>query len=186
MAAPEKNLWTTAKKHLPNNVAAWRIENRAGTGMPDVAMCFDSLSTWVELKAPRSEPRIVSENLIMRPHLFGFSYNDWSDSMLKGLTSRDLIDQAPVDHFPLKSSDAKNASATQKAWHAKAFALGGVTYFLQKAPGPSCIHLFSPYVCPGSGALRLGVVCSGPDWGVVFYALRLSAEVHALRALGVG
>jgi len=75
MSAPEARLWTNLRKALPKQAAAFRIENRAGPGMPDVAAVFNSVTCWIELKAPKSRPKTSVEESCIRAHVFGFE--DW-------------------------------------------------------------------------------------------------------------
>ena len=50
MPKPEQNLWQSFKKTLPKKSHWNRIENRTGTGMPDVYLVMDGVACWVELK----------------------------------------------------------------------------------------------------------------------------------------
>ena len=160
-----------------------RIENRHGGGIPDVEMQWPTGSAFVELKAPRSTPRLTLQTLQIRPHLFANSAKSWEDAMLKGLTCTELIKNAPDLEFTASLQSASLASKDQKAWHARRYANGGVSFFLQKAHGQRSKRLFSPIILPDTSTLVLGLVCESDDWGVVLYALRLAAEMHALHAL---
>ena len=160
-----------------------RIENRHGGGIPDLEMQWGGGSAFIELKAPRSTPRLSSEKLNTRPYVFGFSEQDWADAMFKGLTCMELIKNAPDHEYTSTLQTASLASKDQKAWHARRYANGGLSFFLQSTARQRSKRLFSPIICQESGTLRLGLVCESEDWGVVLYALRLSAEMHALRAL---
>ena len=51
---PEANFWNTLKKHLPTKCKAWRIENRVGTGIPDVYLIWNGFPFWLELKVSNS------------------------------------------------------------------------------------------------------------------------------------
>ncbi len=51
---PEANFWNTLKKNLPSKCKAWRIENRVGTGLPDVYLIWDGVPFWLELKITNS------------------------------------------------------------------------------------------------------------------------------------
>ena len=53
MPTPERNLWTRLKKSLPPKTHATRIENRAGSGAPDVHLCHEGHAVWVELKVAK-------------------------------------------------------------------------------------------------------------------------------------
>ena len=160
-----------------------RIENRHGGGIPDVEMQWPTGSAFVELKAPRSTPRLTLQTLQIRPHLFANSAKSWEDAMLKGLTCTELIKNAPDLEFTASLQSASLASKDQKAWHARRFANGGVSFFLQSTARQRSKRLFSPVILPDTSTLVLGLVCESNDWGVVLYALRLAAEMHALRAL---
>ena len=181
---PEANLWQSMRKSLkaaPFNPT--RIENRHGGGIPDVEMQWPTGSAFVELKAPRSTPKLSSENLKVRPHLFSFSEQVWSDAMFKGLTCTALMSECQDAEFCSHLQSASLASKDQKAWHARRFANGGVSFFLQSTARQRSKRLFSPIILPDTSTLVLGLVCESDDWGVVLYALRLAAEMHALRAL---
>jgi len=160
-----------------------RLENRHGGGVPDLELQWATGSAFVELKAPRSTPRLNSENLNLRPYLFGFSEDSWADAMLKGLTCTELISDCPEDEFCSYIQSSSLASKDQKAWHARRFANGGLSFFLQKTPGPSSKRLLSPIILPDTQDLRLGLVCETKDVALMWYALRLCAEMHSLAAL---
>lgn len=184
MSSPEKRLWTTCQKHLPKGVAAFRIENRAGPGMPDVAIVSKTGTSWVELKAPKHPARTDTEDLCIRAHLFGFSSDHWAEAHHDSLLSEHLIGQVPADKFSLSFAAPSYVRSTQSAWHARVYGVGGVSFFLEKPQGPSSYRLFSPYIDPGSGSLRLGLVCETRDLGVLVYALRVCAEMHTLMCMG--
>lgn len=186
MSTPETRLWNSFRKSAPKKTFALRVENRSGPGTPDVAVVWDFGTVWLELKAPKTQPAILKENTAIRPHLFGFSEECWGDAMLKGLTSQNLMDSSQnlMGHqFSLSFTNPKYVRQAQKAWHAKAFASGAATFFLEKAQGPSFFRLFSPYLDPASAALRLGLVCESRDPSLIWYALRRSSELHCLAAL---
>jgi len=180
---PEANLWQSMRKSLPKGMNPTRLENRHGGGVPDLELQWSTGSAFVELKAPRSTPRLSSENLKIRPYLFSFSEQDWADAMLKGLTSQNLMEDITDLDFTTASQSASLASKDQKAWHARRFANGGLSFFLQKTPGPSSKRLLSPIILPDTQDLRLGLVCETKDVALMWYALRLCAEMHSLAAL---
>lgn len=184
MSTPEGRLWTNLRKTLPAGVAAFRIENRAGPGMPDVAFVSKTGTSWVELKAPKNPARTDTEDSCIRAHLFGFSSDHWTEAHHDNLSSEDLIGQAPADKFSLSFATPSYVRSTQSAWHARVYGVGGVSFFLEKPQGPSSYRLFSPYIDPGSGSLRLGLVCGTRDLGVLVYALRVCAEMHTLMCMG--
>ena len=55
MATPEKNLWNRLKTKLPKGTHKTRVENRAGTGVPDVHLCVAKTAFWVELKCTKGD-----------------------------------------------------------------------------------------------------------------------------------
>lgn len=190
MAAPEARLWANLRKSLPKHVAAFRIENRAGPGTPDVAAAFSSGTAWIELKAPKHQPRTSADEACIRPHIFGFGQGTWENAHKNNVPSKELIEHTPDDKFLLSFAAPKYVRSTQAAWHARVFAVGGVSFFLEKTQGPSPYRLFSPYIAQElgtdaqkTGTLRLGLVCETRDLGLIWYALRACAEMHALRAL---
>jgi len=180
MAAPEARLWTNLRKSMPKQVAAFRIENRAGPGMPDVAAVLNSGTTWIELKAPKLQPKTFVEELCIRAHIFGFDQEMWKKAHQNNVSSQKLIKEAPTDNFSLSFSEPKYVRSTQSAWHARVFGVGGLSFFLEKTQGPSSYRLFSPYIDQESGTLRLGLVCETRDLGLIWYALRACAEMHSL------
>ena len=57
MPQPEQNLWKSFKQYLPKKSHWNRIENRTGTGMPDVYLVIDGVPCWFELKVIKKKPR---------------------------------------------------------------------------------------------------------------------------------
>jgi len=171
------------RKSLPKGMNPTRLENRHGGGVPDLELQWATGSAFVELKAPKSTPRSTLQTLQIRPHLFANSAKSWEDAMLKGLTCTEFIKNAPELEFTSSTQSASLASKDQKAWHARRYANGGLSFFLQKTPGPSSYRLLSPYLDQESGSLRLGLVCETKDVALMWYALRLCAEMHSLAAL---
>ena len=55
MPTPERNLWNRLKTALPKGTHKTRVENRAGTGIPDVHICADKTAFWVELKCIKGD-----------------------------------------------------------------------------------------------------------------------------------
>jgi hypothetical protein len=51
---PEANFWNTLKQSLPKNSLAFRLENKAGGGVPDLHVLVERLPVWVELKVANS------------------------------------------------------------------------------------------------------------------------------------
>ena len=66
---PEAQFWNTLKKNLPKNWFVNRIENRIGGGVPDVYICIDGKSLWLELKVTKSHRVSVS------PHQIAWHYS---------------------------------------------------------------------------------------------------------------
>lgn len=183
MSTPEKRLWTNLRKAAPKRLASFRIENRAGPGTPDVVAVFSSGTVWLELKAPKSPPKPSVFETCIRPHIFGFDQDVWENAHRNDFASQSLMELAPTDRFLLSFVSPKYVRSTQAAWHARVYSVGGISFFLEKAHGPSFYRLFSPFVDQESGALRLGLVCETCDLDLVWYALRLCAEMHSLAAL---
>lgn len=186
MSTPESRLWTACRKHLPAGVAAFRVENRAGVGMPDVAIVLRSGTAWVELKAPKSQPRLRVEETDIRTHLFCFSSDYWESAFHQKLQSQEVIEDVTTDNIMLSFATPAYVRSSQSAWHARVFGVGAVSFFLEKAQASRSLRLFSPYISPDDGSLRLGLVCESEDWAVILYALRLSSEIHGARSLGFG
>lgn len=180
MAAPEARLWTNLRKALPKHIAPFRIENRAGPGMPDVAIVFNSATCWIELKAPKSRPKLHVAESCERLHIFRFDQEAWEIMHKNNLPSQKVMETATNDNFSLSYCEPTYIRSTQSAWHARVFGVGGISFFLEKTPGPSSYRLFSPYIDRESGTLRLGLVCETRDLGLIWYALRACAEVHSL------
>ena len=74
---PEAQFWNTLKKNLPKNWFVNRIENRIGGGVPDVYICIDGKSLWLELKVTKTHRVSVS------PHQIAWHY---SLSQSKGIS----------------------------------------------------------------------------------------------------
>src|SRR6056297_1769061 len=184
MAGPEANLWQSMRQALkagPFNPT--RLENRHGGGVPDVEIQWPTGSAFVELKAPASTPRSALQTLQIRPYLFANSAKSWEEAMLKGLTSNYLMCEITDHENTTTLQSASLASAKQKAWHARRFANGGISFFLQSTARQRSKHLFSPVILPGTSDLHLAEIVADDDWSVVLYALRLCAEMHSLAAL---
>ena len=60
MSQPEALLWKNLKESLPSHWQSQRIENRAGGGVPDVYLCAEGISFWVELKVTKTNAVKVS------------------------------------------------------------------------------------------------------------------------------
>jgi len=176
-------LWQSMRKSLPKGMNPTRIENRHGGGIPDLELQWPTGSAFVELKAPRSTPKLTLQTLQIRSHLFANPAKSWADAMSAGRTCTELISECPEYEFSSYTQSASLASKDQKAWHARRYANGGLSFFLQSTARQRSKRLFSPIILPDTGTLVLGLVCESDDWGVVLYALRLAAEMHALRAL---
>jgi len=151
MAAPEARLWTNLRKALPKQAAAFRIENRAGPGMPDVAAVFDSVTCWIELKAPKSRPKLHVAESCERLHIFRFDQETWEIMHKNDVPSQKLMETAPVDKISLSYCEPTYVRSTQSAWHARVFGVGGLSFFLEKTPGPSSYRLFSPCIAQEPG-----------------------------------
>jgi hypothetical protein len=151
--------------------------------MPDVAAVFDSVTCWIELKAPKSRPKLHVAESCDRLHIFRFDQETWEIMHKNDVPSQKLMEKPATDNLPLYYIEAPYVRSTQSAWHAKVFGVGGLSFFLEKTPGPSTYRLFSPYIDRESGALRLGLVCETRDLGLIWYALRTCAEMHSLAAI---
>ncbi len=64
MSQPEANFWKIVKKKLPAESRHWRIENRAGSGIPDVYIIWKSVPIWAELKVTKNNKILVSPTQI--------------------------------------------------------------------------------------------------------------------------
>ena len=51
---PEANLWSAIRGSRPKEALLMRIENRHGTGVPDVHCLLEGLPFWLELKVAKS------------------------------------------------------------------------------------------------------------------------------------
>ncbi len=160
-----------------------RLENRHGGGVPDLELQWPTGSAFVELKAPKSTPRSTLQSLQIRPYLFANSAKSWEDAMLKGLTCTKLIKMKGCVENSSSVQSASLASKDQKAWHARRYANGGLSFFLQSTAGQRSKLLFSPIILPETKKLVLVEVVAHDSWSVVLYALRLCAEMHALHVL---
>ncbi len=53
---PEQQLYQLVKDHLPGHYL--RIESVASVGAPDIELCYEGVSCWIELKCPPKEMMI--------------------------------------------------------------------------------------------------------------------------------
>lgn len=184
MAGPEANLWQSMRQALQGaSFNPTRLENRHGGGVPDLELQWPTGSAFVELKAPRSTPRSTLQTLQTRPYLFANSAKSWEKAESEQLTCKKLIKSASDVEYSSSVQSASLASKDQKAWHARRFANGGLSFFLQSTAGQRSKSLFSPIIHPDTRELVLVEVVSHDSWSVVLYALRLCAEMHALHVL---
>lgn len=182
MAGPEANLWKSMRQALKGgSFNPTRLENRHGGGVPDLELQWPTGSAFVELKAPRSTPRSTLQSLQIRPYLFANSAKSWEDAESEQLTCMKLMKSAPEHEYTSCVQSASLASNDQKAWHARRFANGGVSFFLQSTALQRSKSLFSPIIHPDTRELVLVEVVSHDSWSVVLYALRLCAEMHAVH-----
>ena len=68
MPTPEQNLWHRLKNSLPTGTHSTRIENRAGTGVPDAHIVCEGKAFWVELKITKHHA------IDMRPSQIAWNY----------------------------------------------------------------------------------------------------------------
>jgi len=61
-------MWNRLKENLPKHWNTTRIENRYGGGIPDVHICADGFSFWVELKVTKTNRIAISS------HQVGWNY----------------------------------------------------------------------------------------------------------------
>lgn len=62
---PEQKFWQKIKPYIPGHVC--RIENSAGSGMPDVMVCYRGVTVWIELKVA------VNEKVLLRRYQWGWT-----------------------------------------------------------------------------------------------------------------
>lgn len=171
------------RKSLTKGLSPTRLENRHGGGVPDLELQWPTGSAFVELKAPRSTPRSTLQTLQIRPYLFANSAKFWEEASSDDLTCTKLIMSAGFVEYSSSVQTASLASKDQRAWHARRYANGGLSFFLQSTTGQRSKSLLSPVILPDTGDLVLVEIVAHDSWSVVLYALRLCAEMHALRAL---
>lgn len=147
------------RKSLPKGATAQRIENRSGTGMPDVLITWEGLDLWVELKALPNEP--LSLDSLTIP--------DW-------LYPTDDLDLLRIDVEKLK------VRPSQKAFAVKRISCGGISFVLASHRGSrrKSLYLLTLTEDPGLAALRL---CVSEDWDRVFEVLRLCGSAALRRWL---
>ena len=61
---PETLFWNNLKKSLPKNWHISRIENRFGGGIPDVYICAEGKTIWIELKVTKNHRVLISSHQI--------------------------------------------------------------------------------------------------------------------------
>lgn len=148
------------RKNLPSKATAQRIENRSGTGMPDVLITWDGLDLWVELKVLKKHPETLQT--LQTP--------DWL---------------YPVDDLDLSDVDAEKLQLrpSQKAFAVKRIACGGISFVLANDRGPrskKSVYLLTLTEDRSLAALRL---CLCDDWEKVFEVLRLCGSAALRRCL---
>lgn len=70
---------------------------------------------------------------------------------------------------------------SQRSWHARHCASGGLSFVLVRDPSRKCVVLLRPVL--GAKGLILGEIWSGKSLGLMFEALRLSALDHLRQVL---
>lgn len=90
MSQPEANFWKVVKKNLPPNSRHWRIENRAGSGLPDVYIIWDGLPIWAELKVTKGNKVSLSPSQIAW-HMAHSDSGGLSFILVKHLGTSDII-----------------------------------------------------------------------------------------------
>ena len=61
---PETLLWNKLKEKIPPHWNTTRIENRYGGGVPDVHICAEGCSFWVELKVTKTNRLNISSHQV--------------------------------------------------------------------------------------------------------------------------
>ena len=61
---PETLLWNRLKEKIPQHWNVTRIENRFGGGVPDVHICAEGISFWVELKTTKTNRINISSHQV--------------------------------------------------------------------------------------------------------------------------
>lgn len=102
MATPERNLWLRLKDNLPKGTHHTRIENRAGSGIPDVLIAHSG-AFFVELKC------IKGHKITLRP-----SQIAWNTSFSRGGGISFILVNRPStrDLFLFDAGDAIHISGT--------------------------------------------------------------------------
>ena len=57
-------MWNRLKENLPKHWNTTRIENRYGGGIPDVHICADGFSFWIELKVTKTNRIAISSHQV--------------------------------------------------------------------------------------------------------------------------
>jgi len=60
----ESAFWKLVKSHIPKDCHCSRIENLAGTGIPDATACLNGREIWIELKVARGNRVSVSPSQV--------------------------------------------------------------------------------------------------------------------------
>jgi len=147
------------RKNLPTGATAQRIENRSGTGMPDVLVTWGGIDLWVELKALQTTPETLQTLQIP----------NW-------LYPTDDLDLSEVNLNRL------NLRPSQKAFAVKRISSGGVSFVLASHRGSrnKSLYLLTLTEDRGLAALRL---CFLDDWLEIFEVLRLCGSAALRRWL---
>jgi hypothetical protein len=57
-------MWKKLRGKLPKSWNTTRIENRIGGGVPDVHVCVDGISFWIELKTTKTSRVVISSHQV--------------------------------------------------------------------------------------------------------------------------
>lgn len=112
MAAPERNLWLRLKENLPKGTHHTRIENRAGSGIPDVLIAHSG-AFFVELKC------IKGHKISLRPSQIAWNTSfsragGISFILVNRPSTRDLFLFEGSDALRLAGCDIRDSSPV---WH---------------------------------------------------------------------
>ena len=86
---PETLFWNNLKTFLPKTWHISRIENRYGGGIPDVYICADGKSIWLELKVTKNHRVAISSHQVAW-HFAHSQANGVSFFLVKALSSSTL------------------------------------------------------------------------------------------------
>lgn len=164
------------QKHIPTTMMVQRIENRSGSGLPDVLLTENGKDYWVELKALPSFPSqsidLFDEDLDFDQENKSVDGSPVNERLwFEGLSINENLIEHPFNSSVIEPEKCK-LRPSQKLFATKRIKHGGTSFVLASDRRPrSGVALYQPALVRGKRLILLEVLRSA-DWGEVFAALR--------------